>query len=220
MLIKGKVKGETYQKLMEYLINKSNIFEVAIHTEQYIERTNRYLKIFLNGENCTLKDLAKNYSKEYLEYMAEKYKDNIEIYGKEVYNFTSPDGGKRAIKDHINWIYYNYITSEFVNKYKEEMILKKVSDPSYTRYFFKLSDRLKKEILSKNSVSDWMFPYSVEDIMFYNDKDIMYVSETHENMFDVYCKNKKEYNYFKKMGIKFYEKYTFDGENGLDIILD
>ena len=218
MLIKGKVKGETYQKLMEYLINKSNIFEVAIHTEQYIERTNRYLKIFLNGENCTLKDLAKNYSKEYLEYMAEKYKDNNKIY-KEDYILGDSERRKHGIKDIINWIYYNYITSEFVNKYKEEMILKKVSDPSYTRYFFKLSDRLKKEILSKNSVYDWMFPYSVEDIMFYNDKDIMYASETHENMFDVYCKNKKEYNYFKKIGIKFYKKYTFDGENGLDIIL-
>lgn len=100
-----------------------------------------------------------------------------------------------------------------MRKFKTSIIHKSCKDLSYTTYYLNLTKDLKTDILSKNSFSDWNFPFSVEDIAFFKNKQCLLCSETHENIWDIYCKDKNEYKYFKSIGIKFNDsKYISEGE--------
>lgn len=49
-----------------------------------------------------------------------------------------------------------------MRKFKTSIIHKSCKDLSYTTYYLNLTKDLKTDILSKNSFSDWNFPFSVE----------------------------------------------------------
>ena len=72
-----------------------------------------------------------------------------------------------------------------------------------TIYYMKLRDDLKKEMLSKNSIFDWVSPLSIDDVKFYKKGEPWLFSTTHEEQCYIYYTNEKEHNYLKSIGIKF-----------------
>ena len=67
----------------------------------------------------------------------------------------------------------------------------------------KLRDDLKKEMLSKNSIFDWVSPLLIDDVKFYKKGKPWLFSTTHEEQCYIYYTNEKERNYLKSIGIKF-----------------
>lgn len=67
----------------------------------------------------------------------------------------------------------------------------------------RFSKELKKELLSKNSIFDWVSPLSIDDVKFYKKWEPWLFSTTHEEQCYIYYTNEKEHNYLKSIGIKF-----------------
>ncbi len=109
--------------------------------------------------------------------------------------------------------FYEYSVKSFLERYND-IILRK--EKNYfneffglkrthveTIYYMKLRDDLKKEMLSKNSIFDWVDPLLIEDVRFYKGDKCWLSSITHEEQCYIYYTNEKEYNYLKSIGIKF-----------------
>lgn len=109
--------------------------------------------------------------------------------------------------------FYEYSVKSFLERYND-IILRK--EKKYfteffglkrthveTIYYIKLRDDLKKEMLSKNSIFDWVNPLSIEDVRFYKGDKCWLSSISHEEQCYIYYTNEKERNYLKSIGIKF-----------------
>ena len=71
--------------------------------------------------------------------------------------------------------------------------------------FYKFDDDLVSFLLKKNNLYDWLNPNSPEDIAFFKNGYCWLYSVAHEDICDIYCKNRKEYEELKKIGLEFYE---------------
>lgn len=119
------------------------------------------------------------------------------------------------IYSNLKIIFYDYIVNTFLSKYKYDIIHEEKSIYKNKngneilisiKYYFKLSEELKINILRKKSIYDWCFPMSIEDIEFYKDGKCWLLSVSHEEILDIFCRSEKEYEYLKSIGIEFVDE--------------
>ncbi len=139
---------------------------------------------------------------------------------------------KRTIKNNISRIYYDYIKETWLNRFKHNIVFKKINFvenividdlddldvftidfqkvpttsvkiPHSEVYVLKFNEEMKEELLRRNSIYDYYFPKSLEDISFLKDNSYWLYSITHEEICDIYCEDKKEFEYLKSLGIEF-----------------
>lgn len=220
--------------LMDYIFKKCDAFSVTKRYDQHKEENETTINTISLLEKCLPKDLINNYSKKYLDKLYNQFKDNDLIFNeayKEKYECKHSGFSDKffdelkemnrevCIKESIDWLYYDNVTNNWLSKNKENIILKKediiptglIMEGFHisTTYFLKLTKELQEEILSKNSLYDWCFPYSVEDICFYENGRCWLLSVAHEEICDIFCENEEEYEYLKSIGIKFVDnKFT------------
>ena len=72
--------------------------------------------------------------------------------------------------------------------------------------FYKFDDSLKEYLLTKKNFYSWCNPKFPEDIAFFKDGYCWLYSVAHEEMCDIYYKDRKEYEEMKNIGIEFYKK--------------
>ena len=72
--------------------------------------------------------------------------------------------------------------------------------------FYKFDDSLKESLLTKKNFYSWCNPKFPEDIVFFKDGYCWLYSVAHEDICDIYYKDRKEYEELKAIGIEFYEK--------------
>lgn len=159
--------------------------------------------------------------KKYQNYLINKYKkygfkisfDNITH--KEYKEFIKYDYRLDSIDEKINKIFYKNVVEKFIDKYKQYIIDEEKTTFSYDqekekitdiKYYIKITDELKDDILKRKSIFDWCFPFNIEDIEFYKDGYCWLFSVAHEKMFNIYCKNEKEYEFLKSIGVNFKNK--------------
>ena len=82
-------------------------------------------------------------------------------------------------------------------------------DDLFDILFFKLSEDVKKYLLSNNSLYSWLNPESPEDISFFKEGYCWLRSVSHEEIYNIYCKSEEEYEYLKSIGIRFREKNLY-----------
>lgn len=229
MVIKGNVKEKTYKKMMKYIISKCDVISVSRHLNYDIIENNRVIDIILSDKNMSKSEIINNYSEKYLEKVSEAYKDNKVIFNEKYiskfklnHKLKRPlscfkyEQRKRYIKNAIRWSVYDYNVTAWLKKFQNDLIYIKNKDSDYVTYYFRMSENLKYDILSKNSLYDWKYPLSIEDIAFFKNKYCLFCSEIHEEMCDLYCKDENEYKYFKSIGIEFYDsKYIQEHDKGL-----
>lgn len=109
--------------------------------------------------------------------------------------------------------FYEYSVKSFLERYNDIILRKKKK--YFTEFFglkkihietvyhMRFSKELKKELLSKNSIFDWVSPLSIDDVKFYKKVEPWLFSTTHEEQCYIYYTNEKEHNYLKSIGIKF-----------------
>ena len=234
MIIKGKVDGDLYKNLMNYIVSKSDVLSVSVNFHYDKKVADKFMKI-ITYNKYNINDILNNVPKKLIEKISEENKDNTLIFDEKYINnqkkhlikyiqkFSKDEKmdliykrRKNYIKDMIYWYVYEYKTTNWLRKFKTSIIYKTCKNSSYTTYYLNLTKDLRCEILNRNSFDDWNFPFSVENIAFFKDKQCLLCSETHENMWDIYCKDQNEYKYFKSIGIKFIDsKYKLEGKKGL-----
>lgn len=236
MIIKGNVSGIIYKKLIEHLLKKCDVISVGKYPSDIIK--SKTIDVIKKEENCSIVDIIKNYLEDeyYLEKIMQKYKENEKIFDanlvlreENVMKYNSNlslnekktilyDLRKNYIKSEIEWLVYDYKTNKWLQEYDKNIIYV-MNERSYSTYYLKLDNDLRQEILNRKSLYDWDFPLSVLDIAFFDNGSCLFCSEIHEKMCDLYCSDEKEFNYFKSIGIEFYDlKYIKDGKHGLPYV--
>lgn len=234
MLVENIIDGDIYIKLIEYILPKCDIISLKKYNDQHQEKHKKIIDIILSDSNISIDDIVTNYSDKYLNELCNelcnKYKDNKTIFDEEYkdkfeknkYNFDykiseeqKKENRKMAIIGSVRQFIYNSLTNEWLDKNRESIILERpniIEDKLFierinhsTTYFLKLIEDLKTEILNKNSIYDWHYPISIEDISFFKDGYCLLNSITHENLCFIYCESEEEYEYLKSIGIKFAE---------------
>ena len=82
-----------------------------------------------------------------------------------------------------------------------------------TTYYFKLNNELKKQILNNSSLYGWCFPNYLEDICFFKNGYCWLYSVAHEKLCEIYCRDEKEYEYLKSIGIEFVNNKYIPSKN-------
>ena len=77
-------------------------------------------------------------------------------------------------------------------------------DDLFEILFFKMSLRTTKYLLNNKNLYAWLNPDYPEDISFFKDGYCWLYSIAHENLCDIYCESKEEYEYLKSIGIEFW----------------
>ena len=72
--------------------------------------------------------------------------------------------------------------------------------------FYKFDEDLVEFLLKNDNLYNWLNPDFPEDIAFFKDGYCWLYSVAHEDICDIYCKDRKEYEELKAIGIEFYEK--------------
>lgn len=231
MLIKKDIRGKAYIDLMNYAFeNCDAVFVEKLH-DQHPEDYKKTVNIILSECNCSVKDIVERYSDRYLFEMCNRFKENEDIFDIDYrnnyeQNFSNlnakefekgnEDNRKRIILGTLSRIVYNELTDDWLNKFKEDIILQeehtyynelqKKNIHISTFYYLKLTKKVKDEILKKQSLYSWVFPNSIENLCFFKNGYCWLDSVAHEKFCEIYCKNEEEYEYLKSIGIQFIEK--------------
>ena len=72
--------------------------------------------------------------------------------------------------------------------------------------FYETSDEVKEYLLTNRNLYNWLNPKYPEDLAFFKDGYCWLYSVAHEEMCEIYCEDKEEYEYLKSIGIEFWEK--------------
>ncbi len=215
------IQGDLYKKLMEYAFKKCNFISVRKLKDEIDDITNNVISVILSETNQTIDELidkcSDDNSEEYIDNLAEKFEYNdliFKVKGKKFYKKDpkleqfSKKGGKYGRQGIIYYcidrILYEKATKNWLKKYRNKIIFEK-EEKDYTTYYIRLTDILKNEILSKTSLKDWNFPYSVEGLAFYKDKHCWLATDKPVGV-RIYCENQDEYEYLKSMGVIFWKK--------------
>ncbi len=97
-----------------------------------------------------------------------------------------------------NWItvHKKDILNIKINKFDNGNVYSKV-------YYMKLTDELKKEILSKKSFYNFKFPYFLENISFFKNGYCYLNTIAHEEICEIEITDEEEFEYLKSIGLKF-----------------
>ncbi len=229
MQVKKEIFGEEYIKLIDYIFQRCEFISVIKRSDQHALETSRVKKIFeLNG--YSKKKIINCYSENFLKEIYEKQKDNSLIFDEnyknkfeinnsldsKIFEELKKENRERLIKETINKIMYYHMIELWLNKHKKDIVHKKEDfyydymkqeKMSYgTIYILRLSSEMKEDLLNKRSLYSWCFPLSVEDISFFKDGYCWLYSVAHEEICEIYCEDKEEYEYLKSIGIEFWEK--------------
>ena len=219
MLVNNIIDGEIYIKLMNYIFQKCDVFSLFRLEDYHAKSTKNSLDVILSTENYTVEDIMEKYSEEFLNEIYEKYKDNEQIFNKpRVFNSQQDEEiYKSSLTSHkIAILYGKQIEKNWLQSNKDSLIFTQ-KEYYYTDedgvdyyndiYYFKLTNKLKQEILEKKSIYDWLNIGSLEDICFYKpDGNCWLGSISHENLCWINCDSQEEFEYLKSIGIKFHKK--------------
>lgn len=230
MKVKQHIEEILYKNLIEYAIENNDVISVTYrpnqHGQEYMKIIDSLLKL-----DISKRYIINNYSDEFVDSFFEKYKNNevifdeeyIEKYEKGIRNNINRSSYKKNkyeqrldyINSNFKKIFYDYVVKEFLNKYKSNIVHEEKSFYKNKngneilisiKYYLKLSEELKINILRKNSIYDWCFPISIEDLEFYKDGYCWLLSVAHERIFDIFCKDEEEFEYLKSIGIEFVDE--------------
>lgn len=216
---------ETYQKLIDYIFQTCNIFELKKYTTNHIHRNLRVINVILNKKP---KDLDITYTKECLDWLYNRFKEDSVIFNKgyqnhyeikdstlkeKEYKKRVEENRKTVIENSI----FNYIndiaTNDFLLRNANHLIyiredIEVIGDYKNSYYYFKTDNQIKKEIQNINSIYAWQAPYFLEDITFYKNGICWLWSISHEEKCEIVFQkeDKEEYEYLKSIGIEFCEK--------------
>ena len=159
--------------------------------------------LFKNDHNLFDEQYKKRYEKDPI--TGENVRDDIKYFNRQL-----------CVNGIVSRIVYDYFTEKWLcknikqilfqeNYYIEPINSKEKIVHHSTVYYTLLDNRIKEELLDKNSFSDWSFHKSLEDICFYKEQYCYLYSVSHEGICDIYCEDEVEYEYFKSLGIEFVE---------------
>lgn len=196
-------------KYLGYIFNKYKDNK-TIFDKKYLKNrvTTDYETYEMFKENI---EYQKTLEKEYSKYGINISFENMSY--EEYVEFFEYDIRMVCLSTSINYCVYRYYVNKFVEKYNN-IIFKKKKNFVYeffglkrihieTVYHMRFSKELKKELLSKNSIFDWVSPLLIEDVSFYKEDKCWLSSTSHEEQCYIYYTNEKEHNYLKSIGIKF-----------------
>lgn len=124
---------------------------------------------------------------------------------------------KKFNEERDNNIYFaiEYLRySNYINKLKEQynIIPTKVgieysSDNNRysTVYVFKLTKNIKKYLLNRENLYEWVYPINLENLCLFKGKRCWLYSVAHEHLCEIYCDDEEEFEYLKSVGVEFYE---------------
>ncbi|MCI9434949.1 MAG: hypothetical protein HFI86_06745 [Bacilli bacterium] len=215
MLVDEEIVGSIYEKLMDYLFKKCDSISLTKYHDQHEDERIHDLNVILKETGYSINYIIDNYSIQFLDEIYDRFKDNTKIFDLKSDVFTN-QYKRICIDSIIDWLYYNEMTLKWLNKNKVNINNQKpifLNNNSNKKkiyhsddYYIKLTDDIKNEILNKKSLYDWCFPYSLEDICFFKDRNCWLYSVAHENLCIIYCESKEEFEYLKSIGVKFHDK--------------
>lgn len=225
MQIKNMSK-EAYNKFIEYVFQKCNIMQLKKYANQHSQSDLRVIEVILKSKP---KEVKITYNKKCLEKLYTLYQNNpiifnqtyIERYEKNRFKFNQSvfeemiDHNRKAtINASVAEYMHNTLTTDFlIRNYKniiwmEEDINKK-EDHGNSYYYFKLDSNLKEEMQRLNTIFEWQYPETLEDISFFKKDGQRWMwSVSHEDVYEISFQetDKEEYEYLKSIGIEFVEK--------------
>lgn len=202
MIVKGKTDNNVYTKLINYVFSKCNIISLTKYYNQNNQLSENVANYIMLLENYNKNDIMNKYSKQFLEKLNTKYLNDNKIFdddyktkyetnlykmGYETFEKIKVDNRKKYIEESIQWFVYNSMTSNWL-KENQNIILKTQNEilkngiKHSAIYYIKLTDDIKKEILSKRTLFDWQWPTSLEDISFYCEDCCWIHTITHEKL--------------------------------------
>lgn len=226
MIVKRNIENDVYQKLVSYAFEKCDSIFLSTKNPQSKSTTKKVMQIIMQANQYSENDIVNKYTKnseKFLEKMVDQFIDNDSIFDDEYckkYEIDSQNCEEYKklnrlyiIEDSIIGTVHELLTQQWLNKNRTNII--KTFDCYVTKassgeeflsrniYYMKLTKELQQEILSKNSIFDWHYPMSLENLCFFRNGYCWLYSVAHEKILDIYCENEEEYNYLKSIGVKF-----------------
>lgn len=203
---------EMYKELIEYACVNCDVVSVTKKYYRYDEIT-KVMQIVLEKLNATEEEIAAKYSEKYLDELYDKLCDDEDVFAEKLkrrkvrkkLQKIDEEHRRSYIKETIESIVYNYNTTMWLRKYKGKTFLKRKMDYG-VEYCMKLNEAVKRELLEKNSFSDWQFPETVGGICFYKDGKCWLETLVKWGGVELYINEEREYKYLKSIGVQFDEK--------------
>lgn len=220
---------ETYKKLIDYVYQTCNVVEFKKYTSGHVHFNQRIISAILNGKP---KNLNISDKKECIDSLYDLFKDDCFIFdynykkqyetnnlglNNEFFQKLIQKDRRSVIESSVFSYIYDLKTNNFLFKNKDDFIsanedIKKIGDYDNSYYHFKLSENLKKELTAKNTIYDWKYPLTLEDICFFKKDGVcLFWSISHEEIYEICFQENEEteYEYLKSIGIEFVEeKFT------------
>ena len=221
MTVKCIITGDIYKKVINYMLKKCDVVSFAKYQDQHQARHEEVMKIIFSNNNYSPENIYKDYSEEFLNILFQQFKNNPEIFDEEYKNrYEKGDysechdliNRRMSIYSSVGRFLYENVTETWLKQNSDNILFETkvfnktlMSNKNHhsTIYYVKLNNKIKEEIMNKNSFYDWCFPKSLEDICFYKDGYYCLYSVGHEEICDIYCETEEEYEYFKSLGIEF-----------------
>lgn len=204
MLIKKNIKGETYNKLIDYIFECCDVISMRKYCDQQHEKNSKIGNIILFDLQYSLEDIVENYSEDFFK------KIYIDFKARDFENYK-----KDTIYNCIMRMYYDKVIEQFIDICQDELITKKdyIMKESFLEkplhhsaiYYFRLSKKMKDILGDRNDLYSWKYPTSIEDLCFFREGYCWLDSVAHEELCFIYCKDEEEYEYLKSIGIEFVE---------------
>ena len=230
MIINRNIESDTYCKLMNYVFQKCDSISLTKRKDQYELESKKIIDMIMKTNNYSEDEFLNSYSQKFLEDMVSQFEGDNNIFDKENWKKYVESLGmsekkieqlrksnrKHAIIGSIMQYIYEKFTESWINRNVGSIITitnHYVSELSGKKnlysniYYMKLTKEIQEEILKKQSLFDWCFPTSLEDLCIFKDGYCWLYSVAHEEICNIYCKNEEEYNYLKSIGIEFEEDY-------------
>lgn len=211
-------RNYSYELISEFF--KCNKDNALLFDEEYKNTFKKYLKEQTNYKEYKSFKKDSNYkSKLYDKYDKYNIKIDLDNLTYDQYKtFIIYDNRLNYIWSIFSRLYYEYIVNEFINKYKDNIIYERKNYDNECiisiQYFLKITDNLEKRIIRRNSIFDWSYPNSIEDLALYKKGVCQLFSIAHEGILNISCESENEYKYLKSIGVKFdQEFYTQLKEN-------
>lgn len=235
-------RNEAYKKLIEYASKICDAMLFVIRYDNVVSNISRFDEIcklmhmsknklldeYIN--NINISDKIKNVTEEMC--LTEKVvEDTIKTYSKNnkkyIYTRNKMDKIKEKLKSELILERHNpewcgngsvFITT---NNFKEkdinieqmlEIEYKYKGDYIYDICFYKTTDKIKKFLLEKNSLYEFMLPALPEDVCFFKNGYAWLRSSTHDKSCGIYIENEQEISVLKEIGLKF-EEYECSKED-------
>lgn len=221
-----RMSKEAYSKLIDYVFQTCEIIGLKKYTSGHTHSNLRVINVILNN---LPKELNISYTMECLDFLCKKFINNPIIFNKGYQNQYEKNhlgwseknfkkmieyNRKSIIKSSVLYYINDISTNDFLLKnYKSLILIKedinKGANYDISSYYFKIDKNFKNEMKKKNSIFDWRFPLTLEDICFFNKNGLCWLwSTSHEEICEICFQEgeEKEYEYLKSIGIEFVEK--------------